>query len=153
MLAAIFNAMGTSVAKSTIAKTPNLLLLLTWFIASPAMGQAESDADPRMFGFKIPKGKVTWLKGNSNAVINSSGGKLIAKPHVKVGDNVIMIMPDGKLEPVNKSQITDWTNDKVKWKTPEDMVDIVLKDPRLRGMRTPRSPKTSICLQLLRKNG
>ena len=57
MLAAIFNAMGTSVAKSTIAKTPNLLLLLTWFIASPAMGQAESDADPRMFGFKIPKGK------------------------------------------------------------------------------------------------
>ena len=72
---------------------------------------------------------MTWLKGNSNAVINSSGGKLIAKPHVKVGDNVIMIMPDGKLEPVNKSQITDWTNDKVKWKTPEDMVDIVLKDP------------------------
>ena len=136
MLAAIFNAMGTSVANGPIAKTHNLIILLTWLIASPAMGQAESDADPRMFGFKIPKGKVTWLKGNSNAVINWSGGKLIVKPHVKVGDNVIMIMPDGKLEPVNKSQITDWTNDKVKWKTPEDMVDIVLKDPRLRGMRT-----------------
>ena len=118
-----------------------LFLAFTFPFVSQSLGQTDIDADPRMFGFKIPKGKVTWLKGNSNAVINSSQGKLIAKPHVKVGDNVIMIMPDGKLEPVNKSDITDWTNEKVKWKSTKEIAASILKDPRLRGMRTRVRPK------------
>lgn len=52
--------------------------------------------DPRAFGFNIPPGQIS--AGGESVIVNSGETEVIAKVYLKVGENYIILLPDGKLE-------------------------------------------------------
>lgn len=80
----------------------------TWFIIStcalgllPASGNAQdaqpAAIDPREFGLQIPRGAVTPGKGRRAETLDATGKAVVAKVHVEVGDQRILMLPDGSL--------------------------------------------------------
>ena len=53
---------------------------------------------PEKFGFDIPNGPVRQGEGRVVMVRDKRGRSVVAKVHVQVGSNFILMMPDGKLE-------------------------------------------------------
>lgn len=78
-------------------------------------------AIPQMFGFNLPPGEPRWANRKVNAYIRTPDGHAIGRVHVKVGENYIVVMPDGSLE-ARKSEDVKFTDKPVKWATAEELV-------------------------------
>ena len=65
-------------------------------------GQQRTFVDPRDFGLPIPPGRVQPGNGETIATADESGQPVVAKLLVDVGDNRVVILPDGRLAARNK---------------------------------------------------
>lgn len=64
---------------------------------APLWAQTAAEIDPRDFGFEIPPGKLT-PGGTQRVQTNDRDGQpVVARLHVSVGENRIVLLPDGEL--------------------------------------------------------
>jgi hypothetical protein len=113
---------------------PVLMLLTLVFLGiSPVIAfrlgaQDSVFVDPGRFGFKLPRGEVKWSDKKVNALVKTSTGHTVARVHVKVGENFIVILPDGRLQPKTAAEIK-FTDAPVVWNTGEELAQLVTKGP------------------------
>ena len=66
-----------------------------------------STVDPRIFGFDLPAGPVRPGAGRVLEVRDNAGKLVVAKVHVELSDQLIVMLPDGQLEPRSKEEVHD----------------------------------------------
>jgi hypothetical protein len=77
-----------------------LLALACCCACALAHAQAESPpptVSPQFFGFDIPTGKLSSGGGRNVLIRDDEGQDVIARVHVEVGGNFIVMLPDGRL--------------------------------------------------------
>lgn len=81
--------------------------LLLW--TEGLVAQPPRHVDPREFGFDIPPGTVRAGSGEAVTTADDGGNPVVGKLLVDVGDNRIVILPDGRLvaRPKQSATITD----------------------------------------------
>ena len=104
-----------------------------------ALSQDPPQGDPRVFGFNLPTGPVRWANRKVNAYIKTPEGSVIGRVHVKVGDNFVVMLPDGQLA-AKKAAEVQFTEKPVVWATPDELAEQATKD-RLRGFKVIKKKK------------
>lgn len=95
---------GNPLAACWLAAAIRLLIAIVLaFLFLPRVSQASEQEDvvrvtPRLFGLDVPPGPVSF--GGNQCVLtrDDAGQKVVARVHVTVGDNRIVMLPDGRLE-------------------------------------------------------
>ena len=77
--------------------------LVTWFLAAPVAGQ--DLVDPRIFGLDISPGLVVRGDGRRVQTTDAAGAAAVGKVHVTVGDQHIVLLPDGQLQVRRADQV------------------------------------------------
>jgi len=80
------------------------------FASSAIAAPAKRYVNPRVFGFDLPPGPVRQGEGRRVTTKDRQGNKVVAKLHVEIGSNQIMMLPDGEL--VARSRSTAKPTDK-----------------------------------------
>jgi Protein of unknown function (DUF1570) len=106
-------------ARSWLNRARNILFVVTFWcgLANIALAQAtpptSSSAplqkkllDPRAFGLEIAPGEL--IPGNGNRVVtnDAQGEAVVAKVHVQIGKNYVVLLPDGQLVVRKNSEAT-----------------------------------------------
>lgn len=105
-------------------------------LLSSAVGRAQESTvvNPRMFGFPLPPGQVRWADRPVHAQIQTDQGVVVGKVHVKVGDDFVVILPDGRLEGKRNSEV-QFTDQPVEWATPEEIAKQVTQHEMLKDFK------------------
>ena len=94
-----------------IARTALSCWALSCLLLSvPSLGQeatAVPTIDPRIFGFDLPAGPIRPGAGRVVEVRDNAGKLVVAKVHVELSDQWIVMLPDGQLEPRSKEEVHD----------------------------------------------
>lgn len=95
---------------------------------SRSVRQPGPTRDPKLFGINLPAGEVKWSSRQVNAYVKTPTGQTIARVHVKVGENFIVIMPDGRLVGKTAAEVK-FTDKPVEWATPDALASQTASGP------------------------
>jgi hypothetical protein len=97
------SAIWLAAAISLPLALPNIARLSWAQVVSP------STIDPRVFGFNIPQAPLHSGNGRRVSIDDENGHPVVAKIHVELDGNQILMLPDGRLiaRPSDESQPTD----------------------------------------------
>jgi hypothetical protein len=130
------------------ALTCCLVLLASPLFAQPAEKSASPGREvagsrllePSSFGFRIPVGNVQPADLANVKTPSDNGPPAVARCYVKVGDNYVVLLPDGRLVDRLAGQL-EATEEKFEPISQQDLAEDLLHGPltRFSGMRSDRS--------------
>ncbi len=88
---------------------------------------------PSEMGFELPDGDVAPFSDGNVSTTDEEGRGCVARVHARVGEDLIVLLPDGQLAARRKNQISA-TEREFKAMTGEEMGNAIVKD-RLKGFR------------------
>jgi hypothetical protein len=75
-----------------------------------AQTQPAPPVDPRIFGFDLPAGPVRAGEGRRVSTRDNDGKMVVAKVHCELEEQLIVMLPDGQLEPRSKEEVRPTTS-------------------------------------------
>ena len=122
---------------------PVLLVLAMHCFVLSASGQhpervkiyGSIELPPEVLGVELPEGEIVPYASDRVATTDEAGRGCVARVHVKVGDNFIVMLPDGQLVGRLANEV-DPTERPFEPMNHAAMAKELLDDPRLRGFQT-----------------
>ena len=90
---------------------------------------------PSEFGIQLPDGEPERYPWKHVLTIDEQGKGCVGKVHAKVGDNFLVMLPNGSIAPRMEKDVEP-TEREFTTLTAEEIAEEVLRDPRLRGFKS-----------------